>query len=433
VASTRSPRPRSARRGVVAVAVAAAAALPAGCGGEPKLDPVLDGARPVSPGPLAEISLRRAQLGGRWLVDNMRPNGAFHYWYRPDTDTYLDEDYNEVRHAGTTFSLFKLYGARRDARVLAGAERATRYIDRLSVRLPPHPGRAFVYNGKLKLGTQALALVALLERRRVTRDRSYDRLIADLAAFLREFEDRRSPGRLYSRYLLAEGRFSLTPPSDYYPGEALLALTRLAQQFPRDGYLADARRVADYLVHRKDGNIPAAGVVPREDHWLTLALSELYRLDRDPDYRTVAYLEADSMVRNQHRSRDEPALIGASGARNPPNYTSTATKGEAMAAAWDLARFSRDRRQADRLALATQRNVQFAMRVQYTADVTGEFPNPRRPIGAWPQDPEVSAVRMDFVQHNISQLIDAWHLMTAGAIPLARPLPGAGRLPRAVR
>ena len=41
--------------------------------------------------------------------------------------------------------------------------------------------------------------------------------------------------------------------------------------------------------------------MPREDHWLAMALSELYRLDPNPDYAAVAYLQAESMIRNQYR------------------------------------------------------------------------------------------------------------------------------------
>lgn len=396
-------------------------ALPPGRGG-----PVLDGTRPLQRDALADLAIRRARMGGQWLARNLRYDESFPYWYLPRSNRIDVSQYNEVRHAGTTYSMFKVGGATGDREILAGGERSVEWIERNSLRLPGTRGRGFVFEGEVKLGGQALAIVALMERRRVTRDRRHDGLIRDLAEFMLSSEVRGQRGRMYPRYVVAGGEFRLDPPSDYYPGEALLALTRLAQQFPREDYEADANRVAQYLVHRRDGDIPRAGRVPREDQWLTLSLAELYRLTPDPDYRTVVYLQAQSMIDNQHRPPDPPSLIGASDERSPVNYTSTATKGEALASAWALSRFSHDAAREPRLALAAQRNAQFAMRVQYTPANTRNFPRPAGVNGAWAQDPVVPNVRMDFVQHNVSALTDTERVMRRGDLPIARPLPGDG-------
>ncbi len=219
----------------------------------------------------------------------------------------------------------------------------------------------------MKLGGQALSLVALLERRRVTRDTSLDPLINDLATFMLAMEVKKEPGRYHQSYDPQRRKMLLTPDSDYYPGECLLALTRLAVQFPDGPYLEAAKRAAAYLIHVRDGDIPARGAIPREDHWLAMALSELYRLDPNPAYATVAYLQAETMVRNQYTSADGiPARVGGSRTRNPINYTSTATKGEALVAVWSLAAFRQDQPAVERFGIAARRNAQFQMRVQYT-------------------------------------------------------------------
>lgn len=410
-------RARLVAAGLAAVALA----VVSGCEAyeEVPTAPVLDGRRAIAERPLAAIARERATLGSRWLAAVVRRDGSLPYRYYPSADRYDTESYNAIRHAGTTYSLFKVAVGRGDPARRAG-ELATRYIVSHSVALPGRPGRGYLFNGQVKLGGQALALVALLERRRVTGDRGHDRLIAQMATFLRQFEVPGGSGRMYSRYLAPSRRFALAPVSEYYPGEALLAFTRLAQQFPRGGYLQDARRVARYLVHERDGDIPRLGRVPREDHWLTLALSELHRLDPDPDYARVVYLQADSMIANQATARDGADVIGASLAQDPINYTSTATKAEALAGAWALARHTGDARRARRLATAQQRTIQFLMRVQYTQANTIDFPEPARAIGAWPQDAYEDYVRIDFVQHNISALSDAAHLIVTGDVPLAR-------------
>lgn len=211
----------------------------------------------------------------------------------------------------------------------------------------------------------------------------------------------------------------------FYPGEALLALTRLAEQFPDGPYLGAANRAANYLVRVRDGDIPESGQIPRQDHWLTIALSELYRLEKDDGYATVAYLQADAMIGNQYTAEDGDArIIGGARREGPISYTSTATKGEAIVAAWGLATFKGDEEAVARFALGAQRNAQFQMRMQYTAENTTEFARPDLTIGGWAANDEDRSIRIDYVQHNMSVLVGLWHLTVDGDLPIATPVSG---------
>jgi hypothetical protein len=381
-------------------------------------DPLLDGRVELDGGRLAELARERAAMGARWLAGVARDDGSFLYEYHPEDDSYDREDYNEVRHAGTTYSLFTAYGVEHDPDVLDAAEGGAGYIDASSLNLGER-GRAYVYGERMKLGGQALAIVALLERRRVLEDTSHDDLIDGLARFMASLELSDEPGRYYQSYYHQEDRPSLDPDSDYYPGEALLAFTRLAQQFPDGPYLEHARRAAQFLIYQRDGDIPAAQAVPRQDHWLTMALSELYRLDPRPEYLEVAFLQADGMVASQHGADALPMRIGGSALQSPINHTSTATKAEALVAAWALARFAGDDAAEARFASAGRRNLQFQLRVQYTADNTQLFPRPDAAIGAWGKDAVDPWIRIDFVQHNISGLLAMWSMTTTGDVPIA--------------
>ena len=385
-------------------------------------DPLLDGRRTPDAGALAELARARAAAGARWLAGVAREDGSFLYIYDPETDQYDREDYNEVRHAGTTYSLFTAYSVSGDAAVLDAAEGGARYIEENSVRAEGFPGRAYLYGDQMKLGGQALAIVALLERRRVLEDTTYDDLIGDLADFMAGMELPDQPGRYYQSYLADPNELSLEPDSDYYPGEALLAFTRLAEQFPDGPYLESATRAAAYLVYERDGDVPAAGAVPREDHWLTMALSELYRLDPRDEYRDVAYLQADTMIRNQHGTDGPPMRIGGSSLQAPINYTSSATKAEAIVAAWALARFAGDDDGEERFAAGARRNLQFQLRVQYTAANTQLFPRPEGAVGAWGKDAVDPWIRIDFVQHNMSALLGLAFMTEDGDLPLGTPL-----------
>jgi hypothetical protein len=381
-------------------------------------DPLLDGRADVDEARLAGLARERAAMGARWLAGVARDDGSFLYEYDPEDDTYDREDYNEVRHAGTTYSLFTAYGVEGDPDVLEAAEGGARYIDTSSLDLGER-GRAYVYGERMKLGGQALAIVALLERRRVTEDTSHDDLIDGLARFMASLELSDEPGRYYQSYYHEEDLPTLEPDSDYYPGEALLAFTRLAQQFPDGPWLDHAKRAAQFLIYERDGDIPAAGEVPRQDHWLTMALSELYRLEPSPEYLEVVFLQAEDMLATQYGTDAQPMRIGGSTLQSPINHTSTATKAEALVAAWALARFAGDEAAEERYADAARRNLQFQLRVQYTAENTQLFPRPEAAIGAWGKDAVDPWVRIDFVQHNVSGLLGMWSLTTAGDVPIA--------------
>lgn len=398
----------------------------------PQSDPdnaaeILDGTEEVQEEALAELAFDRARLGAEWLATVSREDGSFYYLYFPEDDTVEVEEYNEVRHAGTTYSMFQVYGATGGDDVLDASEAAIGYIEDNSPELPPG-GRGFVYDEDVKLGGQALAIVALLERRRALADESHDELIAEMAEFLLAMETQ-NPGHFYDFYFSRTDDLALGD-SRFYPGEALLAFVRLSYHFPEETeYLEAAIRAADYLVYERDGDLSQATEVPEEDHWLAIALAELYRLEANEDYARLAYLHAESMISNQITEDDGvESLIGASGSpETPSSYTSIATKGEALAAVWALALYKEDHDMAGLLAEASWRNAQYRMRVQYGEDNTQEFANPEAAMGAWGADPVDTSVRIDYVQHNITALIWVYYVTTEGDVPLPEALEAAFR------
>jgi hypothetical protein len=370
-------------------------------------DPVLDGAAEVDPNALADLARDRALLGGHWLNAVAQTDGSFHYVYDADDDEYETDEYNEVRHAGTTYALFQLYAITGDQDILAAAEGGARYIDENSIAVSDL-GRAFVYDDRMKLGGQGLAIVALVERRRALADGAYDALIDDLARFMRLMARPDLPGAYFNSYDLGVGP-SVEPDSDFYPGESLLAFARLAVDDPGGPNLQPALAAAEYLVHVKDGDVPVTREIADENHWLVLALSELYRVQTTDAYKDVAYLHADSIVASQWGA-DGGVRSGASQNSDPVSFTSTATKGEALIAAWELALRAGDVDRAETYASAARRNAQFSMRVQYLDANAELFPNPPLLRGGWASGPDDYDVRIDYVQHNVSVLVGLWRL-----------------------
>ncbi|MGE3798149.1 MAG: hypothetical protein AB7G88_09920, partial [Thermomicrobiales bacterium] len=236
---------------------------------------VLDGEMALERDTLATLLLERITLGAGWLTQATGPDGSFTYYYRPANDRVYMDDYNDVRHAGVTYSMFQAFEVLGDPALREAAERAVGWIDAAS-SATPHGGKAFGLNDLVVLGGQALALIAVLERRRVLQDTRYDDLIADLAIFMDLMQLPGKPGQHYEFYRPEKDRFRTTSGPSYSPGEVLLALCRLSQHFPDGPFLDAAERVAQYLIYGRDGDILAAGKAAGMDHWMALGLSELY-------------------------------------------------------------------------------------------------------------------------------------------------------------
>lgn len=356
-----------------------------------------------------QTALERALLGARWLEGALRPDGAFFYVYDPVLDEYEPAVYNLVRHAGTAYALFQLHGVTGDHQVLQVGDEAIRFLLRNMQRVKGAPGLGYFEGRRGKLGGQALALVAFLQRRAATGDVVHDSSIKELADLLLWLEDDDTPGAYHSHFTPGGDRIP-EPVSEYFPGEALLALSMLATQFPDDGYLEPAIRSGNYLIHEKDGDFVAEDRIPREDHWLVIAMNQLYRLHPDSDFKRAAYLNAEIMTVRMWPKLSEPLPAWGERPSRAINFTSFATKGEAQAAAGHLARFADDKRETDRYRVATFRTAEYLMKAQYTEANTKVFPTPSRAIGGWAARLTNHEIRIDQVQHNMSALIGAWEL-----------------------
>src|SRR5215213_1853146 len=102
---------------------------------EPNRNPstVLDGQEPLDSEGLATLARDRIALAVSWLAQMLRPIGTFYYIYDPTQDLVEDQEYNEVRHAGTVYSLFQAHGLLGDDASLATGEAAARYIQQSTV------------------------------------------------------------------------------------------------------------------------------------------------------------------------------------------------------------------------------------------------------------------------------------------------------------
>lgn len=204
-----------------------------------------------------------------WIVVNQEDDGRFLYDFDRDRGESSD-DYNLVRHAGVTMSLYQLVRGG-EVRYLDAAERGLAWM---TERLEPTGGGgvAFTDVNRAKLGASSLLLVALAQRRLATSDPQHDQLMQDLGTFL--VEQQRPDGSMLNFYDIDAGAPVPDETSVFATGEALWGLALLHEAFPQLGFDEPAWRTLDHLALSRDfdeGFFPQ----PWPDQWAAYSLGEM--------------------------------------------------------------------------------------------------------------------------------------------------------------
>lgn len=365
--------------------------------------------RATTPPPAIDPQSVRAALadGGTYLARQIGKDGRYCYAYRVDTDR-CGRDYNLLRHAGSTYSLYQIQTAVPNRDVVRAAERATDWLRRQVRPVEGDPSRNYLIEWKkAKLGAVGLGILALVERERVVRDGKDRALLTRLADFV--LSQQHPDGSLESYFDWGPGAEVPPDRSIYYPGEAMLGLVRLYAIDPQPRWLEAAVRAGDHLVFERWRWAGAEVFVP-PDAWLLQAVAELDRFAPDPRRRQYAYDIFETMSRTQARAEEgaPPDLDGAppSGGRDLPSVTSAGSRSEAAGAAWRLAVSTGEPERAAEIRAMALRAAKFQLRHQLRDDNLWWARNPDRARGGMRDRPDVPEVRIDTVQHNLSGLLD---------------------------
>ncbi|HEU4539093.1 MAG TPA: hypothetical protein VFS00_33460, partial [Polyangiaceae bacterium] len=357
-------------------------------------------------GPPDPEMLRQSLLeAGAFLARSVGADGRYCYTYDAAADA-CDAEYNLLRHAGTTYSLFQLYRELHEPAFLTAAERATGWLRQQVRPVSDDPSRAFLLEGdKAKLGAVGLTLLALVEREHALHDGADRPLLARLADFVRS--QQRDDGYFASYFDWGPGANVPGDNSIYYPGEALLGLVRLYGIDPQARYLESAVRGAEFLVKRRWRWGGVELYVP-PDAWLTQALAELDAVApaewvRDYTYAIIQTTEL-TMLR-----QDEGAPVDFAGgpAAGPvlPNVTPAGSRNEGLTAAYRMAVRTGDKARAESIKALSLASARFQVGQQFRPANSYFLPNPERARGGFRSTPHRLDIRIDYVQHNATGLL----------------------------
>lgn len=344
-------------------------------------------------GALAAVEARAAaQQAADWLISGQRPDGSYTYEYDRAGETFPD-DYNIVRHAGVTMSLYQVAGRLEDDEAYAAADHGTEWmLDRLVER---DGWLALADDSGAKLGSSALMTIALAERRLLTGETTHDEALRGLGRFMVALQ--RSDGGFHIKYLLDEDRPETGTTSLYYPGEALWGLALLHEAFPEDGWDEATWAAADFITLERD-EVEDVKFPPLNDHWASYGLAEMVEWgleDHHTDYARALAGRFSFLIRveSQKSSNDVARAIRGPDRRG----ASLGTWVEGMSALWRLA--AEDERLADIEDDIRERGACGAslLEERQVDQDEGEVE-----AGAWFVD---DVTRMDDQQHAISGLI----------------------------
>lgn len=355
-----------------------------------------------------------------WIQRNQLSDGTYVYEYNGDTNE-LTPQYNNVRHAGVTMSLYQAYGKFGEPQTLQVADRALEWMLENTVRRDGWA--ALAPSGTYaELGASDLMLVSLEERRLATGDAQYDELMQELARFIVSLQ--RDDGGFYIGYDLAADGPTREGTSRYYPGESLLGLAMLHNVFPDEGWDKPALKALEFITTQRDA-VEGVDFPPLPDQWTAYAIGEM-----------ASWGLTDQQTGYIHKLAARFGLLVRTEAQRQGSWYGLATKGRhargAGAGTWieGVTGLWRATWGDDRLADIREPLKERAVCMsgimaenQVTAEEAGEYLRPGIAQGAWFTE---GVTRMDDQQHVLSGLIFTLDALDGfrdrARSPVARPL-----------
>lgn len=364
-----------------------------------------------------------------WLLANMYNDGRFLYYYDCCDDTYKDHEhptrpennlyYNDLRHCGGIIALIRAYELTSDEKYIKAAKKAVDWSISISKSHDTQWGKAYFafYNRKAKLGGTGVLLVAMMQYRSFTGDKSYDEYIKGYTRHVmsRVYKNGEILGYyIHPQFQNGQPLINMTDEerketfSFYYPGEALLGLALFANNFLDDEDLAKevrkiGKKALDWIVDERPHIYADLFTALPSDAWLMQAIEEWCK-DKDfqkQNYINFVFTDAATMVEKTYRHDDSPYIDYEGGYyyEYGDHYFPDGARSEGLIAAYYLAKYLNMNNLAEKLLNACKRVAMCQFHLFNDEINNYSHKNPERSLNSIRFKATRQWVRVDSIQH----------------------------------
>lgn len=358
-------------------------------------------------------------LAANFLVRSQTPEGEYRYIYRPFRDDRWSDENNIVRAGLCPKVVIMAHELRPDPALLASARRGIDYTLRFLQR---GEGRCWISHQdpgdtepNVKMGVVAVTIISILELARVDSIEAYRDELECLANQLLAMQQ---PSGQFTHYDVPRGHRSYGQHNTIYPGEIMLAISRMyefthearfkqafdrALEFQRNWFRTTRAQTTPDGIYPDNRRIDLIAFEP----WGIMAVEDMYRQTGEQQYVDFGFELVEFMDGSFHYDLGRaqyPDYVGGYfktqlelPAINSCGYT------EGAAAAYAIALRSGERIEERRLALLL--GLRFVLQLQYRpGESLFHVPDPATASGGFRYNLSASRVRNDYMYHAMNAL-----------------------------